>query len=136
MKLYDLEVVTPERRVLTAKCSFMILRSADGDIGILPGHTPLITGVVPTPVDLRLEDRRAFLYVSGGFLEVRPEKVTLLARTAEAPESIDVDRARAAKARAEERLRAGGEDTDIQRAKAALTRAEARLKTVLLAKGV
>lgn len=134
MNLYDVEVVTPERRFLTGRASFMILRSTDGDLGILHGHTPLVTGLVPTPVDLRLEEGRRFVHVSGGFLEVRPERVTVLARTAEAAEDIDVGRAEAARDRAQERLRSPGPDVDVKRAKEALARAEGRLKTVQAAK--
>ncbi len=131
---YDLALVTPERRHLVTKASFMVLRSRAGDLGILPGHTPLIAPLVPTPVDIRTETGRKWVFVSGGFLEVRPERVTVLARTAEDAEKIDVARAERAKARAEERIASPAEGVDITRAKAALARAEGRLKTVMEAK--
>lgn len=136
MRLYDLEVVTPERIILQEPCSFLILRSLDGEIGVLGGHTPLITGLVPTPVDLRLESGRLFVAVSGGFLEVRPDKVTLLARTAERAEEIDLARAEAARERAQALLDQAPPGADLPRAQAALKRALARLKTVEMAQAL
>ncbi|MHB1981219.1 MAG: ATP synthase F1 subunit epsilon, partial [Sulfobacillus sp.] len=91
----------------------MILRTEDGEIGVLHGHTPLVSPLVPTMVDLRLEqdsEGRRYLAVSGGFLEVRAEQVTVLARTAEWAGDIDQERAQSALMRAEEHLADSGAD--------------------------
>jgi F-type H+-transporting ATPase subunit epsilon len=133
---YRLEIVTPERRVFAGEVTMAILRGSEGDLGILARHIPLVTAVVPGPVELRRPDGAVdYAAVSGGFLEVRGESVTLLARTAEMADEIDEARAAAAKARAEERLKNPGADVDVARAEEALRRATARLRTVALARG-
>ncbi len=137
MNSYQLRVVTPERPFYEGPCTFMILRTEDGEIGVLHGHTPLVSPLVPTAVDLRLESDgtgRRFLAVSGGFLEVRPEQVTLLARTAEWASEIDRERAEAALERAEAQL--ADPASDRVRAQRAKRRAEARLKALALEEGV
>lgn len=131
MNSYQLKVVTPERPFFEGPCTFLILRTEDGEIGVLHGHTPLVSPLVPTMVDLRLvseDQNRRFLAVSGGFLEVRSEQVTLLARTAEWADEIDSQRAEAALARAEAQLLDPA--SDRPRARLAKQRAEARLKAV------
>jgi F-type H+-transporting ATPase subunit epsilon len=133
---YQLRIVTPERPFFEGPCTFLIVRTEDGEIGVLHGHTPLVSPLVPTVVDLRLEndsEGRRYLAVSGGFLEVRPDKVTLLARTAEWAGEIDQERAEAARLRAEEHLL----DTaaDRERARFAKRRAEARLQAARAEQG-
>jgi F-type H+-transporting ATPase subunit epsilon len=126
---YQLRIVTPERPFFEGACTFLILRTEDGEIGVLHGHTPLVSPLVPTMVDLRLEadsEGRRFLAVSGGFLEVRAEQVTVLARTAEWAGDIDQERAQSALMRAEEHLADSG--ADRQRARFAKRRAQARLQ--------
>ena len=126
-----LDIVTPTRRVLTSKAEFVALPGVKGELGILYNHAPLVAGL--TIGVLRFGSlggmmRRAF--ISGGFAEVSDNRVIVLADAAELAEEIDVLRARAAKERAERRLRERKADLDFQRASAALQRAIYRLKTV------
>ncbi|MDI9258831.1 ATP synthase F1 subunit epsilon [Alicyclobacillus sendaiensis] len=131
MLTVPLEIVTPERIVLSMDVRMVILRGGDGEIGILPRHMPLATAVKPCLVRIRLaDDRQDVVPVSGGFVEVLPEKITILADTAELPEEIDVDRALRAKDRAEKRLQAAADEEEAERARQALTRAELRLQAV------
>ena len=107
----------------------IITHAAKGDIGILPNHAPLISPLEPTIVRVKLGDqiRKRRVFVSGGFLEVRSDQVTILAEAAELPSEIDVERAKAAKERAEKRLK-NKEKIDAVRAELALKRALNRLK--------
>jgi F-type H+-transporting ATPase subunit epsilon len=132
MATYRAEIVTPERHVYSAEVEMTILTGSEGDLGVLAGHIPLVTAVVPCPVEIHEANGEVrFVAVSGGFLEVRGDRLTILARTAERAEDIDVARAEAARARAEEHLARPGSDS--ARARAAKARAEARLRTRALA---
>lgn len=122
-----LEIVTPDRLVYSSDITMVIARATDGDLGILPGHTPLIAGLEIWPLRIQKGENQELLSICGGFIEVRPQKVTILANCAELPEEIDVKRAEAAKERAETRLK-NAPDIDVQRAEAALKRALVRLK--------
>ena len=121
-------VVTPERELVRTDAEMVIVRGADGDLGILPHHIPLVTPIRPSVLELRTPSGRERYAVTGGFLEVRGDQVTVLARTAERPEEIDTRRAEAAKERAEERLRERAADIDFVRADMALQRALVRLQ--------
>ena len=102
----QVEVVTPERKVVSRDCIMVSARAVDGDIGILPRHIPLVTVLAPGVVKIKGETDVTTLAVSGGFLEVSPDsRVTILAETAELSNEIDVERARKARQRAEERLK-------------------------------
>jgi F-type H+-transporting ATPase subunit epsilon len=123
------EVVTPERVVYSGDAKMVIARGVEGDLGILPNHMPLVTPLKIAPVRIQQEgDKETKIAVSGGFMEVRGDKVTILAETAELPEDIDVARAQEAKARAEKRLIDKHPDLDVRRAELALQRALARLE--------
>ncbi len=121
-------VVTPERELVRTDAEMVLVRGADGDLGILPHHIPLVTAIRPSVLEIRTPAGRERYAVTGGFLEVRGDQVTVLARTAERPEEIDVNRARAAKERAEERLKEHAADVDIVRAELALQRALVRMQ--------
>lgn len=124
-----LEVVTPERVVYSGEVNMVIARGVVGDLGILPNHMPLVTPLKIAPVRVKTEgDKETQIAVSGGFMEVRGDKVTVLAEAAELPEQIDVERAKAALNRAEQRLRERHPDVDIQRAELAMQRAKVRLQ--------
>ncbi len=124
-----LELATPTRLVVSEVADEVVVPGAEGYFGVLPGHAPLLALVGIGEVTYRVgRDERA-LAVSGGFAEVGPDHVTILAETAERPEEIDSARARAARDRAEGRLGTrGSDDTDFPRALAALARAQARLQ--------
>jgi len=126
-----LEVVTPSRTVLRQQVESVLVPALDGYLGIMAGHAPLLAGLSPGVLlygPKGAEKNR--LAVSGGFAEVAENHVRVLADAAELPEEIDVERARAALERAEERLRHADRQVDVVRAEMAMRRAMARLRTV------
>lgn len=128
MSKMTVEVVTPERVVYSGQATMVIARGVDGDLGIMPNHMPLVTPLKIAPVRIITDgDKETKIAVSGGFMEIRGEKLTILAESAELPEDIDVTRAKAAKARAEQRLNDKHPDLDQRRAEYALQRAITRL---------
>ena len=124
-----LEVVTPERKVLSEEIVSLIVPAIEGYLGILPNHAPIISGLEPGVVKYKVGGNYKKMAISGGFLEVSANKASILANTAELAEEIDVQRAQAAKERAEQRLQ-NKSDIDVLRAELALKRALARLKAV------
>ncbi|WP_138420729.1 F0F1 ATP synthase subunit epsilon [Aquibacillus sediminis] len=130
MKTLTVSVVTPDGPVLEDSFEMVSCKAENGELGILPGHIPLVAPLTISAVRLKGESDTERVAVSGGFLEVRPEKVTILAQSAEKPSEIDVERARKAKERAERRLKAKQDDVDFRRAEYALKRAINRLKVV------
>ena len=128
MKKMPVEIVTPERKVYENEVNMIIARGGDGDLGIMAGHVPVVTTLKVSTLRLKTDQGDQVIVVSGGFLEVKPEKVTVLAESAELPEEIDVDRAARAKERAERRLTEKGNDNlDSARAEFALQRAVNRI---------
>jgi F-type H+-transporting ATPase subunit epsilon len=125
----QLEVVTPERQLVHEEVISVSVPAKSGYLGILPGHAPLLSELQPGELTYRENHAIRRLSVSWGFIEVLPERVIVLAQTAERAEEIDVDRAVRAKQRAEERLKkVTATDIDFERARAALMRALARLQ--------
>jgi len=125
------ELVTPDRLMLREDVLDVSLPGREGYLGILPGHAPLLTELKPGQLSYTQGTLTHYLFVSGGFAEVQPHRVTVLVESSERPEEIDVERARRAQERAEERLRkagAGDAEIDDLRAQAALQRAMARLE--------
>jgi F-type H+-transporting ATPase subunit epsilon len=132
---FQLEIVTPEKKVVATRAEEVQIPGKGGYLGILPGHAPLITELAVGEITYRdasgsssgsnANEQR--LAVAWGFAEVLPDKVTILAETAERPSEIDVDRARKSKDRAEQRLASGDTTVDVARALDALQRAETRL---------
>lgn len=128
MSSLRIDIVTAERVVYSEDVDVVIAPGVEGQLGILPHHAPLMTTLQAGELRLRRGGEEDSLAISGGFLEVRPDRVIVLADTAERAEEIDVSRAEAAKQRAEQRLadrRAPG--LDEARCEAALHRAVARL---------
>ncbi|CAB1072833.1 ATP synthase epsilon chain (EC [Olavius algarvensis Delta 1 endosymbiont] len=126
-----LEVVTPEKQVVNDLSQIVMAPGAMGEFGILSGHTPFMTSLNTGAIHYRDENGKdQFVFVSGGFAEALPDKVTVLAESSEKMEDIDVDRAKAAVERAEKRLSddRAKEKIDIARAKAALDRAMVRIR--------
>ena len=126
-----LEVVTPEKQVVNDLAQIVMAPGSMGEFGVLSGHTPFMTSLNTGAIHYRDENGKdQFVFVSGGFAEALPDKVTVLAESSERMEDIDVERAKAAVARAEERLSAdrAKEKVDIARAKAALERALVRIR--------
>jgi F-type H+-transporting ATPase subunit epsilon len=126
---FQLEIVTPEKKVVETKAAEEVqIPGKNGYLGILPGHAPLITELAVGEISYREHANEQRLAVAWGFAEVLPDKVTILAETAERPTEIDVERASKAKERAEQRLTSGDPSVDVERALDALHKAETRLK--------
>jgi len=123
-----LEIITAERQVYSDEVNTVVAPGVEGELGILPHHAPLITILKPGEVLVRKDGQETYLFVSGGFLEVRPEKIIILADACERADEIDIERAEAAKRRAEEGLKARKPDVDVAQTQAALLRALIRLQ--------
>ena len=132
MKTIKVNVVTPDGPVYESDVEMVSTKAKSGELGILPGHIPLVAPLEIGAVRLKLGGgKQEQIAVSGGFLEVRPDQVTILAQAAENAADIDVDRALRAKERAEQRLQqAQQEHIDFKRAELALQRAINRLAEV------
>ncbi len=124
----QLDIVTPERGVVSEAVDELVLPGSEGYLGVRPGHAPLLTTLTVGAIEFRKGRDRAFLAVSWGFAEVLPDRVAILAETAEKAEEIDVERASRARERAENRLRNPDPDTDFRRAQVALQKALIRLQ--------
>jgi len=124
---FQLEIVTPEKKVVETAAEEVQIPGKNGYLGILPGHAPLITELSVGEITFRENSTEQKLAVAWGFAEILPNKVTILAETAERPSEIDVERARKAKDRAEQRLTNGDTAVDVDRALDALHRAQVRL---------
>ena len=131
-----LEVVTPEREIVRESVAEVQLPALSGYLGILPGHTPLLTELGIGPLSYKKGSETGYIAVIGGFAEVLPERVTVLAEAAERSEEIDASRARADLAEAEKKLSASGADpnTDWDTVLKAVASARARLEAA--ARGV
>ena len=126
----SLEVVTPERIVVSEDAQIVVAPGTLGEFGVLIGHTPFLTTLKTGTVHYKdANGNERFLFISGGFAEALPDKVTVLAESAERRRDIDSERAKAALERAQHRMEKE-EDVDFVRAKAALERAMYRLKLV------
>jgi F-type H+-transporting ATPase subunit epsilon len=125
---FQLEIVTPEKLVVKDVAEEMQIPGKSGYLGILPGHAPLITELSVGRISYRNGSETHYLCVAWGFAEVLPDKVTILAETAERGEDVDCERAQKAKERAEKRLASGDPEVDVPRAQGALARANTRLE--------
>ena len=124
---FQLEIVTPSRLLVKDVAEEAQIPGLSGYLGILPGHAPLITELAVGVITYKASGATHTLSVAWGFMEVLPDKVTILAETAERPQEIDVERAQKAKDRAEQRLKSSDPQVDYTRAEDALQRAETRL---------
>jgi len=128
MSLMHLEVVTVERTVVSADVSALTATTVDGQISILPGHLSLVTLLQPGELKVRRDREESLLFVSGGFLQIAADDVVVLADACEYAGEIDIQRAEAARQRAEDLLKAGAYEIDAAAAEAALRRSLARLR--------
>ena len=130
-----LDIVTAERAVYSEEVDMVIAPGIEGQLGILPHHAPLMTTLQAGELRVKKGGEEESLVIGGGFLEVRPDRVVVLADAVERAEEIDVARAEAAKRRAQERLAERHvPGTDEARAEAALRRSLARLKVAAVVK--
>ena len=125
-----LEIVTPDRALVTEQVDEVELPGSQGYFGVLPGHTPLLATLQVGELWYRQGQEKTYLAIAYGFAEVLPERVTVLAQIAERAEDIDPSRAEEAKKRAEARLHEAVNDVDYDRARAALQKSLARLQVV------
>ncbi|QTL96874.1 F0F1 ATP synthase subunit epsilon [Iocasia frigidifontis] len=126
-----LEIVTPENVVYSEDINVLEAPAMDGLIGILPRHAPLVTGLKTGVLQIKQAEENVRIPISDGFMEVKPEQINVVVRTAELPHEIDLERARRAKERAEKRLESdNSKQIDFARAQSALERALARIKAV------
>lgn len=124
---FKVEIITPDRIFFTGDADMIEFNTIDGQIGVYKNHIPMTTVIEPGVVVIHDEDMQKVAAVHAGFAEILGEKVTLLAELAEWPEEIDVNRAEAARRRAEERISAKAEATDLKRAEFALHKALTRI---------
>jgi F-type H+-transporting ATPase subunit epsilon len=128
-----LEIVTPDRSLVREEVDEVELPGSEGYFGVLPGHAPLLSTLMVGELWYRVGREKRYLAVAGGFVEVLPDRVTVLAQIGERAEDIDIARAEAAKRRAEERL-AKAVDIDIERARLALLKAMVRIQVSTFAR--
>ena len=128
MAAFRLEIVTAERMIFADDVNEVVAWGVEGQLGILPHHAPLMTMLQPGDLLIKKDNEEEYLAISGGFLEVRPDKVVILADACERAEEIDLARAEAARRRAEAILKERPPEVDTAVAEAALRRSLARLK--------
>ncbi len=124
----NLEVITPEKLSVREQVDEVVAPGLNGELGILPDHTPLISQLKTGILTFRQGSQSRRMHVSGGFIEVASDRVSVLSDVAEVPEEIDVERAQRSKERAERRLASRGDDVDFQRAELKLQRAMIRIQ--------
>ena len=125
--LFELKMIEPDGMFFEGEGEFLEFTSVEGQMGVYKNHIPLTTILEPCVVKIHANGEIKKAAVLGGFIEIQKERITILAEDANWPEEIDVERAEAAKQRAEERLSKRESGTDIVRAEAALKRAMARI---------
>lgn len=124
----QVDIVTPDRSLFSGRVDMVTLPGSLGQMGILPGHAPLLSTLDIGEIILHVGNDSRFIAVSGGVVEVRPDKVTILADTAESPEDIDAARAQDALARAQQMLATNPPPHERPRIEAAVRRSNLRLK--------
>jgi len=130
-----LEIVTPERRVLAETVDEVVLPGKLGSLGVLPGHAPLLTSLGVGELEYRSGGAKHYLAIAGGFAEVLPTRVIILAETAERAEEIDVDRAREKREGIESRMKSATTDFDFDAASVSLEKAIIRIHVARKAAG-
>ena len=136
MSSIRVEIVSAEVAIFSGEASMVVAPGKDGDLGIAPKHTPLLTTLRPGEIELHKEDnKKEFIYVTGGILEVQPHMVTILADSATHSEKLDEEAALNAKNKAEEALKGADKKEDLDKAQAQLAEAAARYTAVKKLKG-
>lgn len=128
-KTIHLEIVTPDRKLLSEDVDFVGAPGYNGEFGILPDHAPFLSALGVGSLHYNQGRKTYWIFISGGFAEVSANKMSVLAEVAERAEEIDIERARKARERAEKRLVEQRAQIDFVRAQAALQRALTRMKT-------
>ena len=123
-----LEIVTPDRALVTERVDEVQLPGSEGYFGVLPGHAPLLASLQVGELWYRIGQEKHYLAIAFGFVEVQPNRVTVLATVAERAQDIDITRAEAAKGRAEQRISSAQTDLDFERARVAMMKSLIRLQ--------
>ena len=126
-EMFELKIIEPDGMFYEGQASFLEFASVMGEMGVYANHIPLTTILAPGVVKIHNDGQVKKAAVMGGFIEIQKDRITVMAENAEWPEEIDVERAKAAKKRAEERLHKKDAGLDMARAEAALKRAMARI---------
>ena len=125
----QLEIVTPERLAYSETVDAVVLPGGDGELGVLPHHAPLLSTLGVGELRIRRGNDEEFFAIAGGFLQVRPDKVVVMAETADMASEIDLEKAQEARREAEQALAEGFEEpADLARARASLQRALLRIR--------
>ena len=128
MKLLDVEIVTAEKTIFSGQASLILVPGIEGELGILSSHAPIITELYPGEVLIRNEQEELSLVLSGGFVEVFNDKVTILADAAERTNEINIEKAKEAIQKAEKIVDSKGSDIDIQKALFVIRASKAQLR--------
>jgi len=126
-KELELDIVTPEKRIVSMAVDEVVIPGTEGSMGVLPGHAPLLTALDVGELMYRSGTTKKYVAIAQGFAEVLPNRVTILAQVAERAEEIDRDRAEKARDRALGRLQASDAEVDFKRAQVALRKSLLRL---------
>lgn len=129
-KSFTLNIITPDRVFYQGQVSMVEMNTSEGEIGILPGHIPMTVIVKPGILKIYEEEGEKRAALHAGFVEILPDKVTVLAEIVEWPDEIDGDRAMAALENAKERIKEHTSATDLAKAETALLRAIARIQVI------
>ncbi len=131
----QLEIVTPDRKVLSENVDYVGAPGIVGEFGVLPNHIPFLSALGVGNLYYKLGGKTHYVFIAGGFAEVGPDRVTVLAEVAERAAEIDLERARKARERAEARMQKRADDVNFARAEASLQRAMARMRCRASAEG-
>ena len=130
MEDYKLRIITPDRVFYEGTADMIEFNTTEGEIGVLPGHIPMTVIIKPGVLTITEKDEVKEAALHSGFVEILPDRMTILAEVVEWPGEIDLERAEAAKRRAEERIKGHTPETDMARAETALMRAVARIQVL------
>lgn len=130
MNKFHLSVVTPDGPIVNGEYEIIVAQTENGKIGILANHIPLVAPLMIGSVSIKNEEKKQWLAIASGFIEVSDNKVSVLVQSAELADSIDLARAEAARKRAEARIQSKASDVDMTRANLALQRAINRIYVV------
>lgn len=126
-KAFNLQIISPTRIFFDGDATMVEMKTSEGEIGVLAGHIPLTAILTPGVVKIHQEEGTKEAALHDGFVEIRKDRVTVLAESCEWPDEIDVERAEEAKERAENRIKSGRKDVDMLRAELALKKALTRI---------
>lgn len=130
-KSVQCDIVSAEKAIFSGKVVQVVANGIEGELGIRAGHTPLLTQLAPGPVEIRRENgEEEVLYVSGGFLEVQPEMISILADTAARARDLDEAEAKRAREKAEQEMKDKSSELNFSKALSDIAEANARLRTL------